>query len=116
MKIVKKNQFCAVVDESYPLKLLISGREHGAKNCQVGIAVLKPGQRLPVSGYSRHASEEVSYILTGKVRLDTDTGSEIAEEGDLVFMPGNKPHASTNISQGEAKILWFVTPHTVPEN
>lgn len=115
VRVVKKDQFHGAVDENYPLKLLISGKEHGAEKCQAGLAVIKPGQRLPGSGYSKHASEEVSYILSGKIRVETDTGSEIAEEGDLVFMPGDKPHFNVNISEEEARVLWFVTPHTVPE-
>lgn len=116
MKVIKQEQLGGIVDETYPLKLLVSSKEHGAKMCQVGVAILNPGQRLPATGNSQHVSEEVSYVLSGKIRVETDTGSQIVEAGDLVFMPGDKPHVNTNISQEPAKILWFVTPAAVDEN
>ncbi|WP_051273131.1 cupin domain-containing protein [Desulfotruncus alcoholivorax] len=114
MQVIRKDRYQS--DNKQPLKLLVSNKEHGAMNCQAGMAVLSPGQRLPGAGYSQHDSEEISYILSGKVRVETDRGSEIAEAGDLVFMPGGQPHFNVNISEEEAKILWFVTPLTVPEN
>ncbi|SFG38188.1 Cupin domain-containing protein [Desulfotomaculum arcticum] len=116
MKVIRKDKCHFDNNNEQPLKLLISHKEHGAVNCQAGMAVLQPGQRLPETGYSQHASEEIFYILSGKVRVETDRGSEIVETGDLVFMPGGQPHLNVNIAEEETKILWFVTPLTVPEN
>ncbi|MFZ7102893.1 MAG: cupin domain-containing protein [Peptococcaceae bacterium] len=117
MEVIKKGRYVQeVLNNAGPLHLLVSAKESGARNCQAGMAVLAPGQRLPAAGYSRHPSEEISYIVSGTVKVHTDSGWEIAEEGDLVFMPENKPHFNENIAKSQAQILWFVTPITVKEN
>ena len=118
MKVVKKNQLATGerFKEKYPIKLLLSTKEIDTKDCQVSIVVLEPNQRLPVSGHTQHDTEEICYVISGRIIFETDTSSEVTEEGDLVVIPGNKPYANVNISNEQAKVLRFHTPVKVKED
>jgi len=114
MHIVRKKQMAEMSGNS-PVKLVVSAKDCGAENCQAGLAVLKPGERLPQTGYSQHDSEEVSYIISGRIQVATDSEVDIAEEGDMILQKRNTPHFNVNVSDKEAVIVWFITPQTVPE-
>lgn len=114
MHIVKKRQMAKMSEDS-PVRLVISAKGCGAENCQAGFAVLKPGERLPQTGYSQHDSEEVSYVISGQIQVATDSELDIAEEGDMVLQKRNAPHFNVNLSDKEAVLVWFITPQTVAE-
>lgn len=116
MRIIKKKVTMQGGSDGNPLKLLVSKKIHGAKNCQAGVLALSPGERLPSTGLASHLAEEVYFIQSGTLRLEMGDGEEILHSGDIVFVPAYESHANTNISDEIARIVWFVTPDAVPED
>ncbi|OPZ71867.1 MAG: Cupin domain protein [Firmicutes bacterium ADurb.Bin456] len=106
MRIVKKKQLAGSLKELEYLNIPIPGKQKKASDCLAGLAFLYPGQRIPESGYLLHPTEEFLYIKSGRILVETQTGSEIAEKGDLIFMPPREPHSNINIADQQAEILW----------
>ncbi len=78
---------------------------------QSGIARIKPKQRLPSAGFSKHEeSDELSIVLSGKLKFCTDTEELILEHGSLLLNPKGTPHFVENIGNEEARVLWVLAP------
>ena len=108
MQVIKKKDISLASE----LNLLIS-EEIGAKYCQAGIARISIGRSLPENGYSKHPTEEVCYIVKGKVRVETKRLIQDLEEGDIVFIEENEEHRNVNIGEEEALIFWVTVPPTL---
>lgn len=106
VKIVKKRHLAGSLKDLESLNILIPGKQKKANDCLAGLAFLYPGQRIPESGYLLHPTEEFLYVKSGRILIETQTGSEVAEKGDLIFMPPREPHFNTNIADQQAEILW----------
>jgi quercetin dioxygenase-like cupin family protein len=50
---------------------------------------LKQGALVPLH---RHASEQVTYVLQGAVRVVVDGEETIVREGEVLVIPANRPH------------------------
>jgi mannose-6-phosphate isomerase-like protein (cupin superfamily) len=98
---------------SSELNVLIKKETTGAENCQAGIAKIPVNRSLPESGYSKHPTEEVCYIVSGKLRVETQTLSRELEEGDIVFIPKDEEHRNINTGEKEAIIFWVTAPPTL---
>ncbi len=97
------------------LRLLVS-RRAGASLCQVGMAVIEPGQSIPGNGgYSKHDAEEVSLVMSGEIAISTPGETAAAKAGQLVFVPAGESHATSNSGRNRAEVLWFLTPPVVAE-
>ncbi len=105
MKVVKRRQLEGQ-EHLQPLKILISGKKNETNDCLAGLAFLYPGQRIPSSGYLLHPTEEFLYVKSGTIRIETNKEWDVAEEGDLIFMPPCEPHFNVNISDKQAELLW----------
>lgn len=92
------------------LKVLVS-----EGSAQVGLAVLQPGEKIPEQGFSSHDVEEISYLFSGKIKMETGQKTEIINSGDLVYNPADKQHRTTNISQEAAVVLWFAPESLISE-
>lgn len=57
-----------------------------------GSARFEPGQRLPASGTGSHAGDEVSYIISGRLR--GESGGEPFEiaAGEMSLIPAGEEH------------------------
>jgi mannose-6-phosphate isomerase-like protein (cupin superfamily) len=98
---------------SSELNVLIKKETTGAENCQAGIAKIPVNRSLPESGYSKHPTEEVCYVVRGKVRVQTQNSSWELEGGDIAFIPKNEEHRNINIGEKEAVIFWVTAPPTL---
>jgi quercetin dioxygenase-like cupin family protein len=93
--------------------LIVTEDSTGAEHCQAGIARIAANTILPDEGWAKHPTEEVNYILKGKIRVQTPTRSEEIGKGDMVFMPKDEEHRNINIGDDEALILWVTAPPTL---
>ena len=108
MQVVKRMQLKGSPGDLEPLKISIPGKQKNGDedDCLAGLAFLYPGQRFPSSGYFLHSTEEFLYVKSGKIRIETNSNCEIAEEGDLILMRSREPHFNINISDEQAELLW----------
>lgn len=93
--------------------LIVTKDTTGAEHCQSGIARVYINSVLPEKGWSKHPTEEICYILKGKIRVETPKVSEEIGAGDMVFMPKDEEHRNVNIGDSEALILWVTAPPTL---
>lgn len=57
-----------------------------------------------------HKGEEIAVLLKGKVKIIIEGQSAILEEGDSVYIPPLKSHKWINLENGEAIVMFSVTP------
>ena len=75
----------------------------GAKNFAMRRIVVKPGLSVPLHN---HAEEHEIYILSGTGKFSSDKGeTEIAKEGDFLYIPPNEKHSIESI--GEDKLIFL---------
>lgn len=61
--------------------------------------------------YHRHTvSDNLYYLLSGRIRVDSGELSEVLEPGDAAFIPAGTPHSATNIGNGPAQLLELYCP------
>ncbi len=108
MHVVKKSD----LDLNATLNLLVS-KEQGAVHCQAGIAKVAANGYIPEDGWSKHPTEEISYIIKGRLRVETPNAKREICEGDVVFMPSDEPHRNVNLTDEEALIFWVTSPPTL---
>ena len=78
---------------------------------QSGVAVVKPGERYPPQGFSKHEeSDELSFMISGKLKFCTDEEEIILKPGDLVLNPKGTPHYIENVGNEEVRVLWVLAP------
>jgi quercetin dioxygenase-like cupin family protein len=88
---------------------------------QAGVALIKPGERYPPQGYSSHSeSDELSFMLSGKLKFCTDKEEIVLGPGDLLLNPKGTPHYIENVGDEEVKFvsskklaMTFVHTHNV---
>jgi putative monooxygenase len=81
----------------------------GASAVDVHINRLRPGAvRGP---YHLHtASENVYYLLAGRLTVRLDGLDHELEPGDAAFIPPGAPHSATNVSNEEAVLIEIYAP------
>jgi mannose-6-phosphate isomerase-like protein (cupin superfamily) len=109
MKVIRGSE----IKKASNLDVLISKKNAGAENCQAGIGRIQINNSLPEEGFSKHPTEEVSFIIKGQIRLETPDKTEYLNEGDIVFMPKNKEHRNINVGDTEAEVFWVTSPPTL---
>lgn len=78
---------------------------------QAGVALIKPGERYPPQGYSSHSeSDELSFMLSGKLKFCTDKEEIVLGPGDLLLNPKGTPHYIENVGDEEVRVLWVLAP------
>lgn len=56
-----------------------------------------------------HVGEEILFVLDGQITLTLDGQSFVLQQGDSLHYSGSTPHAWSNTSQINARILWTGT-------
>lgn len=78
---------------------------------EIGILEISPGVRFPKEGFSVHGeNEEFAYVLSGEVVFSTDKESIKLKEGMLMYNKKGTPHATANLGDKPARVLWILSP------
>lgn len=83
----------------------------GLKNLQVLRQEILPGAK---TSRHRHQSEEVFYLLEGRVVFHGDTGSVAAKAGDSVIVPSETVHQLENMGSETAILIIALSPPRDP--
>lgn len=71
----------------------------GGVRLEIGMALLRVGERVPLEGTSQHRGTEVSYVLGGVVDVVNEEGTKRIACGDLVIVPPGEWHYSRVIEE-----------------
>jgi transcriptional regulator with XRE-family HTH domain len=89
------------------IKELLTPDESGG--LQLMLVRLEPGGGSGMEPYS-HVGEEAGTVLRGTVELGVDDHVFVLQAGDTFRFVSTRPHRFRNLGEGEAEILWAVTP------
>ena len=71
----------------------------------MGYAVFPPGTAVPPAA---HEQDEYSYIISGKVKCESNGTAYEACAGEATFIPAGEIHKSMNDSDKEATLVWLL--------
>ena len=77
---------------------------HGAKDCATVYFEIEPGEQL---GRHTDSAEEILFIVDGKVEVEIDGETEMAEAGSLTLVPEMLPHNVFNKGNETARVIGF---------
>ena len=77
---------------------------------QVIMSTVEPGGGTGDEPYSHDSDEEVVIVLSGQLELWVADERYLLEEGDAIAYSSRLPHRNVNPSDGQAVILFCVTP------
>lgn len=88
-----------------PVRTLFDLAPRDGAALRVGAVRLRPGQRVPDEGTSRHGLDEASLIVSGSLR--GESGGEVFEiaAGDVTLIPADEAHWAVAGDDG-AEIFW----------
>jgi quercetin dioxygenase-like cupin family protein len=104
----KKNMSCYSW-QNLPLNVISpfkSYRTFKGEKIKVLLLTLHPGH---IGEKHRHQSEQISYILKGKMKVKLGEKEEIVHAGDLIHIPENLPHQTETLGE-ETIILEIFSP------
>ncbi|MEV0587120.1 cupin domain-containing protein [Nonomuraea sp. NPDC050310] len=90
------------------LRVLLSPKTVGSTSGYMGVAVLRPGER--VNEHYHPYSEEYLYVTTGSVTVDLDGKPYELRAGQAVLVPVDVRHRVRNTGAEQAHIAFFLTP------
>ena len=99
MKLVRPESLPAKAEFSLP---------HGT--AITGILEFKAGTRLPAEGFSVHAEDEVSFILSGALKAVSGSDSASLRTGDISFIPAGETHWAEVLE--DTRIAYVLIPRT----
>jgi len=73
-------------------------------------SVIEPGGNGGEELYALACDAECAYVLSGRVEVILETGSETLEAGDAMTFPGSSPHTWRNPGEVAAEVLWMLAP------
>jgi quercetin dioxygenase-like cupin family protein len=88
----------------YDLRELDTVRLDGAHEIKTGIVRIAKGTRSPVAGLRAGADHEIGYVVSGKVRVETEAGVLVVSCGDTLVASPDIPHATTAL---EDTVIFF---------
>jgi quercetin dioxygenase-like cupin family protein len=88
----------------YDLRELDNVRLDGAHEIRTGIVRIAKGTRSPVAGLRALADHEIGYVVSGKVRVETEAGVLDVSCGDTLVASPDIPHATTAL---EDTVIFF---------
>jgi len=60
-----------------------------------------------------HPGDELIYIMEGTLRISIAGEQHVLKPGDSLSFKSHLPHRWDNIGDGEAKVLWTLSPFTI---
>lgn len=106
--IVKKNDRTKLHSPSEKSEVFLLTPSHINKNIEMHMIIIEPGGRSDQLYINE--TEEVGYILEGKLTLFLGEESYQVEAGDSVYFPGSVPHGWLNESNSTVVTLWAASP------
>lgn len=64
----------------------------------ITMARISLSEGIVVPSHSHH-NEQISYVLKGSIRVETDSGSFIVDEGHMLVIPPDVPHKVTALRE-----------------
>ena len=89
-------------------KALLTPKPFG--HVEVVVAELEPGGSTGEEAYRHGDSEEVFYVLSGRVRLQLDQDVFELGPGDSVHYRSSTPHRVSNPGDDAAEVLFVISP------
>lgn len=91
--------------ENIWIQRLITDKE-GSENCFMRKFTMKPDASMPL--HEHDDTDHVQYILKGKMKVTLDGKTEIAEKGNILYIPSDIPHSYENPYEDEVQFLCIV--------
>ncbi|WP_040227170.1 cupin domain-containing protein [Bhargavaea cecembensis] len=94
-------------NDSYSMKTVFS-EPVGDSEVKVGRVVIRAGEKVPLTGVSKHAENEYSIILKGS--LITEIGGEKirVSAGDATLIPKGEEHVATNDGDEDCELVFVM--------
>ena len=86
------------------VQFLLDAANTGADDFLLGWTVLPPGARH--DRHLHHNADEFFVVLRGAGSIYTDTGTEPASEGDVIWTPRGKYHGFDNTGDDDVVLVW----------
>jgi transcriptional regulator with XRE-family HTH domain len=80
------------------------------QNLEVLEGLMVPGGTIGSNTHTHGDSQELLLVLSGNVRLTLDDVDYELSTGDSIEYRSSSTHGVTNIGQGEARVLWTISP------
>jgi transcriptional regulator with XRE-family HTH domain len=64
------------------------------------------------TGTYTHDGEEYGIVLTGKLEVILNGNQYILGQGDSIAFDSSRPHGFRNLSRGETRVIWAISPPT----
>jgi len=77
----------------------------GSKKALTGLVRFGAGRRSPPVGLRQGSVHELDYVISGRLRVDTASGSYEIRAGDVIVANPDEPHATTALEDSE---IFFV--------
>jgi len=74
-------------------------------HAQIGLCRFEKGLRSPQHGMRASAAHELGYVVSGRLRIDTEGGSYEVQAGDLLTTSPALAHSTTALEDSE---IFFV--------
>jgi quercetin dioxygenase-like cupin family protein len=76
---------------------------------QMGVVVLQPGEKRPLTGFARHEQDEYSYIVSGKAHTILEDGRDlIGQPGEAQLIEAGEGHINYNDGEEPAVVVWLL--------
>ncbi|MCW1927237.1 cupin domain-containing protein [Bhargavaea beijingensis] len=107
MEVLKLADLIEEGNESYSMKTVFQ-ESVGDAGVKVGRVVIRTGEKVPLTGVSKHAENEYSIILKGS--LVTEVGGEKirVSAGDATFIPKGEEHIATNDGEEDCELVFVL--------
>ena len=73
-------------------------------------SVIEPGGNGGEELYALACDAECAYVLSGRVEVVLEHGSETLDAGDAMTFPGSSPHTWRNPGDEPCEVLWIMAP------
>lgn len=107
LKLINLNELSADSDTAVQLKTVFS-QEALSGNLRMGTVVVPPGERVPVTGSSKHDENEYSIIVKGSIVTETLGKTYQASSGEATFIPAGQEHIAYNDGNEDCEIIWVL--------
>lgn len=75
---------------------------------EAGSYVIEPGERVPETGTTSHAGDELSVILSGEIDLICEGERRTVSPDSLTVIPAGTPHYSENTGDEPVRLVYVV--------
>lgn len=112
MHFVRRDEGRVIHGQGSLLKVLLEPANSPVRNAQLGIVEVAPGVRLPAKEgeFSRHDCEELSYLISGSMRVWVEGQEIVMQPGDALLTGPGERHWVKNEGDEPAVALFVLAP------